>query len=143
MVAGIAISRVGPSGDPPRRLALLLVAWGAAHVAIGLAGSPGLLGVLLLAAGLSIAPTFVSANGMLDLLAPRGTLTEAFTWLSTGLTAGLAVGSAAGGAITEASSPGAAMAVLGLGGFLAAALVALTAHGALRTRTAAAVARPL
>src|SRR4051794_17331659 len=146
MAAGIAVSRVGPSGDPPRRLALLLVAWGAAHVALGLAGSPGLLGVLLLAAGLSIAPTFVSANGMLDRLAPRGTLTEAFTWLSTGLTAGLAVGSALGGAITEASSPGTAMAVLGLGGFLAAALVAHTAHGALRPRAAAAGAggaRPL
>jgi MFS family permease len=142
MVAGIAISRVGPSDDPPRRLAILLVAWGAAHVALGLAGSPGLLGVLLLAAGLSIAPTFVSANGMLDHLAPRGTLTEAFTWLSTGLTAGLAVGSAAGGAIAEAASPGAAIVVLGLGGFLAAALVGLTANGALRPRTAAAAAGP-
>jgi hypothetical protein len=111
---------------------VLLVAWGAAHVAVGLAGSTLALAVLLLAAGFSISPTFVSANGMLDQLAPRGTLTEAFTWLSTGLTAGLAVGSAVGGAITEAASPGTAMAVLGVGGLLAAGLVALTARGALR-----------
>jgi hypothetical protein len=138
MLAGVAISRVGPSADPPRRLALLLVAWGAAHVPIGLAGSPAVLGLLLLAAGVSIAPTFVSANGMLDRLAPRGTLTEAFTWISTGLTAGLALGSAIGGAITEAASPGAAMAVLGVGGFLAAGVVALTAHGALRPAVATA-----
>jgi MFS family permease len=140
MLAGFAISRAGPSADPPRRLSLLLVAWGAAHVTIGLAGSPGALGLLLLAAGVSIAPTFVSANGMLDQLAPRGTLTEAFTWLSTGLTGGLAMGSAIGGAITEAASPGAAMAVLGVGGFLAAGLVALTAHGALRPALPTAVA---
>jgi MFS family permease len=132
MFAGLVISRVGPSADPPRRLTWLLVAWGAAHVPIGLAGTPLVLGLLLLCAGLSIAPTFVSANGMLDHLAPRGTLTEAFTWLSTGLTAGLALGSAIGGAITEAVSPAAAMGVLGVGGFLAAGVVALTAHTALR-----------
>jgi MFS family permease len=141
MLAGLAISRAGPSADPPRRLALLLVVWGAAHIAIGLAGSAAMLGLLLLAAGVAIAPTFVSANGMLDQLAPLGTLTEAFTWLSTGLTAGLALGSAIGGAITEAASPGAAMAVLGVGGFLAAGVVALTAHGALRPAVPTAAAR--
>lgn len=137
MVGGVAISRVGPSGDPPRRLAVLLAAWGAAHVAIGAAGSAVVLALLLLVAGLAIAPTFVSANGMLDHLAPRGTLTEAFTWISTGLTAGLALGSAIGGAITEAVSPGAAMAVLGVGGLLAAGVVSLTARGALRPAHAA------
>jgi predicted MFS family arabinose efflux permease len=137
MVGGVAISRVGPSGDPPRRLAVLLAAWGAAHVAIGAAGSAVVLALLLLVAGVAIAPTFVSANGMLDHLAPRGTLTEAFTWISTGLTAGLALGSAIGGAITEAVSPGAAMAVLGVGGLLAAGLVSLTARGALRPAQAA------
>jgi MFS family permease len=146
MIAGLAISRVGPSADPPRRLTVLLVAWGAAHVAVGLAGSTAVLALLLLAAGFSISPTFVSANGMLDQLAPRGTVTEAFTWLSTGLTGGLALGSALGGAITEAASPGTAMAVLGLGGLAAAGLVALTAHGALRpaivSRAAVEAGRP-
>jgi MFS family permease len=132
MLAGFAISRAGPGTDPPRRLALLLVAWGAAHAAIGLAGSPAALALLLLAAGFSIAPTFVSANGMLDRLAPPGTLTEAFTWMTTGLTAGMAVGSALGGALAEHVSPGAAISVLATGGFVAAALVARSARGALR-----------
>jgi MFS family permease len=140
MVAGFAVGRLGPGGDPPRRLALLLVAWGAAHASIGLAGSPAVLGLLLLAAGLSIAPTFVSANGMLDRLAPRGTLTEAFTWLGTGLTAGLALGSAAGGALAESASPGAAIGLLGAGGVVAAGIVALTAHGPLRAARPTAVA---
>jgi MFS family permease len=140
MLAGFLVSRAGPGTDPPRRLALLLVAWGAAHAAVGLAGSPLVFGLLLLAAGFSIAPTFVSANGMLDRLAPRGTMTEAFTWMSTGLTAGLALGSAIGGVLAEQVSPGAAISVLGTGAVAAAVLVALTARGALRaTRTAAAV----
>jgi MFS family permease len=132
MVAGFAVGRLGPGADPPRRLALLLVAWGAAHAAIGLAGSPALLGLLLLAAGLSIAPTFVSANGMLDRLAPRGTMTEAFTWITTGLTGGMALGNSLAGAIAEKVSPGAAMAILGAGAIVGAGIVAATAHGPLR-----------
>jgi hypothetical protein len=89
-------------------------------------------------AGSAIAPTFVCENGMLDKLAPRGTLTEAFTWISTGLTAGIAIGSALSGAITEAASPGTAMLVLGSGGLVAAVLVALTANGPLRPSSEAA-----
>jgi hypothetical protein len=105
------------------------------------------LGLLLLVAGLSIAPTLVSANGMLDGLAPRGTMTEAFTWVSTGLTSGWALGSAVGGAIVEHVSPGAAMAILGAGGLVGAALVALTARGPLSAarpapRPVAAAGRP-
>jgi MFS family permease len=138
MAAGFAIGRAGPGTDPPRRLALLLVVWGATHAAVGLGGSPLGIGLLLLAAGGAIAPTFVCANGMLDQLVPRGTLTEAFTWTTTGLTAGIAAGSAIGGAITEAASPGTAMLALGAGGVLAAALVAATAAGPLRpTRVSA------
>jgi predicted MFS family arabinose efflux permease len=84
---------------------------------------------------------------MLDHLAPRGTLTEAFTWTSTGMTIGIAAGSALAGALTESVSPGAALAVLGAGGVLAAGLVALSASGPLRatrpaTASAAAAARP-
>jgi predicted MFS family arabinose efflux permease len=132
MLAGLVVARLGPGRDPPRRLALLLVVWGAAHASIGLAGSPLAVGVLLLAAGISIAPTIVGANAMLDHLAPRGTLTEAFTWTSTGLTIGIAAGSALSGALIAAASPAAAMAVLGAGGVLAAGLVALSASGPLR-----------
>jgi MFS family permease len=140
MAAGFAVGRLGPGADPPRRLALLLMAWGAAHAAIGLAGSPALLGLLLLTAGLSIAPTFVSANGMLDRLAPRGTMTEAFTWITTGLTGGMALGNSLGGAIAENVSPGAAMGVLGAVAIVGAGIVALTAHGPLRAARPAAAA---
>jgi MFS family permease len=137
MLAGVIVGRAGPGDDPARRLALLLVLWGAAHAAVGLAGSPLAVALLLLAAGFSIAPAMVSANGMLDGLAPRGTMTEAFTWLSTGLTGGMSLGSAIGGALAEHVSPGAAMVSLGGGSLLAAALVAATARGPLRAAKAA------
>jgi MFS family permease len=114
MLAGIAVARLGAASDGRRRLALLIAAWGATHALIGLSASPVVLVVLLLAAGATIAPTFVTANGMLDGLAPEGTLTEAFTWTSTGLTAGIAAGAAFAGVLVEAASPGVAIGALGL-----------------------------
>ena len=132
MVAGLAIGRLGAAVDPPRRLAVALAAWGLAHAAVGVSGEPAVLGLLLLVAGASIAPTFVSANGMLDDLAPAGTLTEAFTWTSTGISMGIAAGAAIGGAVVDAASPAIAMAALGTGGVLAALVVRAAAGGPLR-----------
>jgi MFS family permease len=138
MLGGLATGRAGAPADPPRRLALLLGAWGAAHAAVGAGASPAALALLLCVAGATIAPTFVCANGMLDGLAPPGTLTEAFTWMSTGMAAGVAAGSALGGAIVEAASPAAAMALLGGGGLAAALLVRASATGALAPAAAGA-----
>jgi hypothetical protein len=130
MLAGLAVARAGAPTDATRRLVLALGAWGLAHAALALAGSPLQLGLLLMVAGATIAPTLVCANGMLDGLAPAGTLTEAFTWTSTGMAAGFATGSVLAGALVEAASPGIALALLGSGGLVAALLV--RGAGALR-----------
>jgi MFS family permease len=132
MLAGLAIGRVGAAPDPPRRLALLLVAWGAGHALIGASGAPAALAVALLIAGATIAPMFVSANGMLDDLAPPGTLTEAFTWTSTGIAVGIAAGSALSGVLVEAASPALAMVLLSGGAVVAALVVRATSAGPLR-----------
>jgi MFS family permease len=133
MFAGLAIGRLGAATNAPRRLAIALAAWGLAHGAVGVSGEPLVLGLLLLVAGATIAPTFVSANGMLDDLAPTGTITEAFTWTSTGIAVGIAAGSAIAGALVEASSPAVAMAALGAGAVLASLVVRAAAAGPLRT----------
>jgi len=133
MIAGVAIARAGAAPDPARRLALCLTAWGLAHAAVGAAGAPLTLTLLLLIADATIAPTFVVANGMLDGLAPAGTLTEAFTWTATGMVGGAAAGSVLAGALVEAASPGLAMALLGGGGVLAGLLVRAAAAGPLRS----------
>jgi Major Facilitator Superfamily len=132
MLAGIGVARAGAAPNPARRLAMSLAAWGVAHAALGAAGSPIALTLALLVAGATIAPTFVCANGMLDGLAPPGTLTEAFTWTATGMVAGAAAGSALAGALVEATSPGLAMALLGGGGVLAGLLVRAASAGPLR-----------
>jgi MFS family permease len=132
MLGGLAIGRAGAAADPPRRLAIVLVAWGAAHALIGASGEPAAVATLLLVAGATIAPTFVSANGMLDDLAPPGTLTEAFTWTSTGIAVGIAAGSALAGALVETATPAIAMAALSAGGVLAALVVRAASTGPLR-----------
>ena len=66
----MAVGRLGVAPDAPRRLALLVAAWGIAHGLVGLAPSHALLAVSLLLAGATIAPTFVTANGLLDGIAP-------------------------------------------------------------------------
>jgi MFS family permease len=140
MIAGFAIARVGAAPDPARRLALCLVGWGVAHAALGAAGAPLTLTLLLLIAGATIAPTVVVANGMLDGLAPPGTLTEAFTWTATGMVGGAAAGSILAGALVEAASPGLAMALLGGGGVFAGLFVRAAATGPLQAATAPALA---
>ena len=132
LLTSLAVARAGAASDPPRRLAVLLVAWGATHAALALAVGPLTLGGLLLLAGGAISPTLVYANAMLDHLAPDGTLTEAFTWTTAGLTGGMAIGAAVAGVVAEQVSPSAAFALLGGGGVLAAVIVRGTARGPLR-----------
>jgi MFS family permease len=132
MLGGLVAGQLSAAAAPARRLALLLLGWGAGHALIGAGGSPAAIALLLLLAGATIAPTFVCANSMLDRLAPPGTLTEAFTWTSTGMTAGVAAGSALAGVIVDGASPGLAMAVLGAGGVAAALLVRAASEGPLR-----------
>jgi MFS family permease len=139
MLAGIVAGRMGAASDPPRRLATMLVFWGVTHMAVGLAGAPLTLGLALLIAGAAIAPTLVVGNGMLDWLSPAGTLTEAFTWTTTGLGSGIALGSSLAGALVEAASPGVAVGVLCSGGLLAAVLVRAAAAGPLRAPQPAAI----
>ncbi len=132
LLASLAVARAGAASDPPRRLAALLVAWGATHAALALAAGPLTLGGLLLLAGAAISPTLVYANAMLDHLAPAGTLTEAFTWTTAGLTGGMAIGAAVAGVVAEHVSPSTAFAMLGGGGVLAAVIVRAAARGPLR-----------
>jgi MFS family permease len=136
LVGGLIVARMGAPADAPRRLALLLAAWGAAHAALAFGTDAVSLAALLALAGVAIAPTIVCANGMLDNLAPAGTLTEAFTWTTAGMTAGVALGAAVSGAIVDSSSPSLAFALLGGGGILAAALVRAAATGSLRPAVA-------
>jgi len=74
---------------------------------------PVAIALLLPLAASAIAPIFACVFGLLQGIAPAGTVTEAYTWLSTGIAAGLAAGAALSGALAEAHGAGAAFVVAG------------------------------
>jgi predicted MFS family arabinose efflux permease len=60
---------------------------------------------------------------MIDVVAPRGTATEAFGWVITAVTLGLALGQSASGLIVETAGPPVAFLAAGASGVALAALV--------------------
>jgi MFS family permease len=73
------------------------------------AASPLTMALLVMIAGLPIAPLIASRNQLVERVAPRGTATEAFTWPLTALVSGVSVGAAVSGAIIEEYSWAAAV----------------------------------
>jgi MFS family permease len=63
--------------------------------------SIALMAVLVLPAGLLIAPIFASRNELVGAVAPRGTETEALTWPLTTLLCGIALGAALSGTLVD------------------------------------------
>ena len=68
------------------------------------ATSPLTMALLVIFAGIPIAPLIASRNLLVDRVAPPGTHTEAFTWPLTALVAGVAAGAASAGALVESYS---------------------------------------
>jgi predicted MFS family arabinose efflux permease len=106
VIGALLAVRMGAARDGAGRLTVLLGALALAHAPLAIAGGPLALAPLLLVSGVTIAPTLSTAMTLVGEAAPIGTLTEAFTWSSTGITAGIAVGAAGGGALIEAVGPG-------------------------------------
>jgi predicted MFS family arabinose efflux permease len=93
------------------------------------ATSPLVMALLVIPAGTFIAPLLATRNELLSWVAPRGALTEAYTWPVTAFVGGIAGGAALGGAVVE--GPGWRVAFLLAAGF--GAIGALTAFARRRT----------
>jgi predicted MFS family arabinose efflux permease len=68
------------------------------------AGRPPLVVLLpiLFVAGLSISPTIIMCQNLIDVLAPPERLNEAQAWMSSGITTGAAAGTAVAGVVIDA-----------------------------------------
>ena len=124
MLGGLLAMRLRRPAGPVARLTATICALATGHLLLGVAGDLVVLAGLLLLAGVSIAPSFASAFGLTDGLAPPGALTEAFAWLGSGIAGGLAAGSALGGWAAEYHGADAALLVAGLAGLTAVAVIA-------------------
>jgi MFS family permease len=126
LAGGLIAARAAAPADGARRLRRLLVALAAGHLVLVAAAGPVALAALLPLAGLAIAPTFACTFGLMEELAPHGTLTEAYTWLSTGITSGIALGAALAGALAEHQGPSAGFAFAAAAAAAGAALAAIS-----------------
>ncbi len=131
LLGGIWYGARNWSRDPAELL--LLFAWplAAGLASLVLAGSVPVMTALLLVAGLFIAPSAAASFALVGRLAPEGAVTEAFTWLSTGVTAGFALGGVVAGLLVEHVSVDAAL-LTTAGCAVLAALVLYVRRGTLR-----------
>jgi MFS family permease len=130
LVGGLAFgSRASGRGPEQRMIGLLaLVVAGIALLAVAAGVAQLAAGMVL--AGLGIAPAIACLYLLVDRLAPAGTVTEAFTWVTTAFATGFAAGNALGGTLVhEVGTDGSFLAAAG--GVAAAALVARLRRGVL------------
>jgi MFS family permease len=105
---------------PHRRQVPVLVAALAVGSALPLlATGPVVMGAVLFAYGLTIAPFSACNSVLLGQSAPPGTTTEAFAWNSSMIFGGAALGSALAGVLVERVGPFAGLAVTAVAGVLA------------------------
>lgn len=83
------------------RLPVLLGAFAVLIAPLAIPSSLAGLAALLLLGGILITPQATAHSAAIELVAPRGTVTEAFGWVITAVTLGLAVGQSAGGWLVE------------------------------------------
>jgi MFS family permease len=102
LVGGFAATRFGGGARSAKGVSALLALLALAHAALGLAtGNVVALGVVILLAGATIAPTVASLYAMVEVAAPAGTQTEAFSWLLTASLTGASLGAAAAGVLAQ------------------------------------------
>lgn len=104
LIGGVAFgTRAGSKSRPRRRLAALIAVLAGSTLLPVAALNVWMLSVLLLFAGVPIAPTFAAIYTLAAAEAPVERQTEAFGWLSTGFQVGSAVGALSAGAVVQAA----------------------------------------
>ncbi|KKD04396.1 MFS transporter [Streptomyces sp. WM6386] len=104
------------TGEPARRLQVLVALLAVCYLPLLL--MPGAVAMVLLTvvAGVFLAPAIACAFVLVDHHAPRGTVTEAFSWLVTTFTVGASVGTGVAGPVVEAGGALWGFAVPGVAG---------------------------
>jgi predicted MFS family arabinose efflux permease len=117
-------SRSWPWDLPPRYLLLLLTL--AALLAVAaLSGDLPVFALLLAIAGLMVAPATTIIYSLLDRVAPRGTATEATTWMILGYAVGGAFGASLAGIAVQTSGVTLGIVVASAGALVSALVIVI------------------
>jgi predicted MFS family arabinose efflux permease len=115
------------AGEPARRLQVLVGLLVVCYLPLMLMPDAVPMVALTALAGVFLAPAIACAFVLVDRHAPRGTVTEAFSWLVTTFTVGHSVGTGVAGPVVEAGGALWGFAVPGVAGGVS--LLVLTATG--------------
>lgn len=115
------------AGEPARRLTVLVALLVVCYLPLMLMPDAVPMVALTALAGVFLAPAIACAFVLVDRHAPRGTVTEAFSWLVTTFTVGHSVGTGVAGPVVEAGGALWGFAVPGAAG--AVSLLVLAATG--------------
>lgn len=110
-LAGLVFGLLTPRGTPTGRFLLGIALMTVSMIPPLLVGNLPFLAVALFFSGLTIAPTMVTAMGLIEGLVPRTRLTEGITWTSTGMAVGVAAGASVAGWVIDSHGASAAFAV--------------------------------
>jgi len=111
-----------------RRPAALLLGFSLLLPLLAVPGGLLPLAIALLVAGSLITPQATTHSTLIEAVAPRGSVAEAFGWVITAVTLGLAAGQSASGSIVELVGPPAAFLAASASGVLLAVVVWLRRH---------------
>ncbi|MGW2826624.1 MFS transporter [Streptomyces sp. NPDC001443] len=127
LVGGLVYGARSWPGVPERRLRVLVAFLAVCYVP--LMSMPGAVAMVALTAlaGVFLAPAIACAFVIVDRHAPRGTVTEAFSWLVTTFTVGASLGTGLAGPVVQAGGAVWGFAVPGVAG--AVSLLVLLATG--------------
>nr|WSZ95184.1 MFS transporter [Streptomyces sp. NBC_00857] len=124
LVGGMVYGAREWTGTPERRLRALVALLALCYLPLTLTPGVAAMTVLCAVAGVFLAPALACAFVVVDRHAPRGTVTEAFSWLVTTFGVGASLGTAVAGPAVEIGGTPASFGVAGAGG-IAALLVLL------------------
>jgi MFS family permease len=121
LIAGVLAGAHAFAASLAARIRIGMTALTAGFVLLPFVGVLWLLGLLMFLAGFAIAPTLIAVFSLVEQSTPRGRLTEAMAWVSTGMAAGIAPGAWLGGVVADHSGGAAAYWVCVVSGAVAAA----------------------
>ncbi|MFI5679754.1 MFS transporter [Streptomyces cellulosae] len=102
LIGGVFYGARQWSGEPARRLRVLVALLAVCYLPLTLMPGAVAMTLLTVVAGVFLAPAIACAFVLVDRHAPRGTVTEAFSWLVTTFTVGASVGTGLAGPVVEA-----------------------------------------
>ncbi|GGN18184.1 MFS transporter [Streptomyces fuscichromogenes] len=114
------------TGEPARRLRALVALLAVCYLPLMLMPDAVAMVLLTVLAGVFLAPAIACAFVLVDRHAPRGTVTEAFSWLVTTFTVGASVGTGLAGPVVEAGGALWGFAVPGVAGGVSLLVLAVT-----------------